>query len=65
MIVLHSSSIYAVAQLGRSSDIRTFLQVLLLGLHELENPKNIERLKKDLKVSGHVMNITFCSHELM
>ena len=26
------------------------LQVLLLGLHELENPKNIERLKKDLKV---------------
>ena len=28
-----------------------FLQVLLLGLHELENPKNIERLKKDLKVS--------------
>ena len=27
-----------------------FLQVLLLGLHELENPKNIERLKKDLKV---------------
>ena len=26
------------------------LQVLLLGLHELENPKNIKRLKKDLKV---------------